>query len=251
VLFSHPELAAYMSERFECAWESVRPVPRVTIDFGDGRTLERTLHGNIVTYFCNAQGQVYDLVPGLVDTREYQRRLEQAERLERAVFGEAVLPLRTRFGAPMEARTVPFPLDSHETQASAWKDIVALWHRQLVARSAVGDVGDDPIQVFDGSKFRVEHGLEHALASPESGDDTAALRRDTEYNRHHRVPLASRLLLEHPLPRPESITKEVYRRVLGVDLDDPYLGLAPHVLGGEGGRQGPASAESVSSRAGT
>ena len=40
MLFSQPELAAFLSATFECAWESVRPVPHATIDFGDGRTLE-------------------------------------------------------------------------------------------------------------------------------------------------------------------------------------------------------------------
>src|SRR5262245_47980613 len=74
-----------MSSSFECAWESVRPVPRVSIDFGDGHTLERTLHGNVVTYFCTPEGEVFDLVPGLVDPREYVRRLEQAVRLGRAL----------------------------------------------------------------------------------------------------------------------------------------------------------------------
>ena len=34
--FSHPDLAAFVQDRFEPAWERVRAVPRVTIDFGGG-----------------------------------------------------------------------------------------------------------------------------------------------------------------------------------------------------------------------
>ena len=39
-----------------------------------------------------------------------------------------------------------------------------------------------------------------------------------------------------PLARPAEIQGLVYRELLHVDLDDPYLGLAPDVLGGELGR---------------
>ncbi len=35
-------------------------------------------------------------------------------------------------------------------------------------------------------------------------------------------------------PRP--LTKVVFETILDVDLDDPYLGPAPYVLGGEPGR---------------
>ena len=37
MLFSQPELADWISDTFECAWESVRDVPRVTVDFGGER----------------------------------------------------------------------------------------------------------------------------------------------------------------------------------------------------------------------
>src|SRR5882724_11524185 len=46
-------------------WQSVRPVPRVTIDFGDGRVVERTLTGNSIHYVLDADGTVIDGLPGL------------------------------------------------------------------------------------------------------------------------------------------------------------------------------------------
>src|SRR5215218_8067948 len=43
----------------------VRPVPQVTIEFGDGRKLKRTLGGNTVIEICLPDGQVVDSFPGL------------------------------------------------------------------------------------------------------------------------------------------------------------------------------------------
>ena len=217
-----------MTSAFECAWESVRPVPRVTIDFGDGRTLERTLHGNVVTYFCTSNGEVFDLVPGLVDAQEYLRRLDQAMRLSRYFRLAPLLAME-------EGTSEPTGDPAH--------GLLTDWHRALVAlRESDVPLDRDPVPVPDHSKFFVERRLDDALLPPLAARDAESLRLDTLHNRLHRYPLASELWLEHPHVRPGEITLEVYRRLLGVDLDDPYLGLAPDVLGGELGRHGPSSA---------
>jgi hypothetical protein len=230
VLFSHPEVASFMSQAFECAWESVRPVPRVSIDFGNGRTLDRTLHGNVVTYLCTPEGEVLDLVPGLVDAPEYVRRLDQASRLLRAMAWQHLLPL------PEPRPTLTDSAAAPATHAITGGRVLALrWHEARAAQARLDRArADDPIPLFDGSKMRVERRIDLALAPPPA--DAASLSADTLENRVHRYPLASQLWLERPFARPADITKAVYRRVLDVDLDDPYLGLAPDVLGGEGGR---------------
>lgn len=236
-----------MSDSFECAWESVRPVPKVTIDFGNGHTLERTLHGNIATYFCTPAGEVFDLVPGLVDPREYARRLDQASRLHRASsWSRRMSPARARSALDGSAGIVSLlPVDLPVDGASLApalaapdpaRELVIRWHEALVASARDGTlVAADPIPVFDGSKMRVELRIDLALA-PMSDADAALLKADTLLNRTQRYALASQLWLEHPFAKPQELTREVYRRVLHVDLDDPYLGLAPDVLGGEPGR---------------
>ena len=40
MLFSNPEISAFIRKNFVAAWESVRPVPVVSIDFGNGKTLD-------------------------------------------------------------------------------------------------------------------------------------------------------------------------------------------------------------------
>src|SRR5215470_13530070 len=46
LLYPDPQINQVLRNEFVLHWQSVRPVPRVTIDFGDGRRIERTLTGN-------------------------------------------------------------------------------------------------------------------------------------------------------------------------------------------------------------
>src|SRR5262249_9198830 len=45
-LYANERVAYIMQNRFILHWQTVRPVPTVTIDFGDGRRIERTITGN-------------------------------------------------------------------------------------------------------------------------------------------------------------------------------------------------------------
>ena len=76
MLFSSREVADQINATFEPAWESVRPVPLVTMDFGNGRTVKRTLQGNIATYICVPDGTVYDVLPGIYTPDVYRKQLE-------------------------------------------------------------------------------------------------------------------------------------------------------------------------------
>ena len=65
------------------AEELIPPVPRVTIDFGDGQRLERTLHGNVAFWFTTADGGAFDLLPGLPTRAVLFERCHQALDLHR------------------------------------------------------------------------------------------------------------------------------------------------------------------------
>jgi hypothetical protein len=82
-LYANQEVSGYLREHFVLHWESERPVPRVTIDFGDGRKLERTLTGNSVHYVLDAQGRPVDALPGLYDPEAFRRILSGAEAVAR------------------------------------------------------------------------------------------------------------------------------------------------------------------------
>jgi hypothetical protein len=88
VLYANHEVAATLRERFILHWKSVRPAPRVTIDFGDGRRLERTLTGNSIHYILDTQGRIVDALPGLYGPKAFLRGLTQAEEVVKKYAGQ-------------------------------------------------------------------------------------------------------------------------------------------------------------------
>ena len=66
-MFSNETVASMIDKQFEPVWVSLRPVPRVTIDFGNGNVIYRTLHGNIATWICAADGTAIDVLPGIYE----------------------------------------------------------------------------------------------------------------------------------------------------------------------------------------
>lgn len=82
-LYANEEVSRLLAEKFVLHWKSERPVPRVTIDFGDGRKLERTLTGNSIHYVLDPEGRVVDALPGLYGPRAFVRTLLRAEQAAR------------------------------------------------------------------------------------------------------------------------------------------------------------------------
>jgi hypothetical protein len=74
-LYANEAVARLLRERFVLHWESVRPVPRITIDFGDGRTLERTITGNSAHHVLDTEGRPIDVIPGLYGPGAFHRAL--------------------------------------------------------------------------------------------------------------------------------------------------------------------------------
>src|SRR5215213_6202330 len=79
VYYENQEINELLRERYVLHWRSVRPVPRVTIDFGDGTRLERTLTGNSIHYVLDSAGLPVDALPGLYGPAAFMRGLRQSE----------------------------------------------------------------------------------------------------------------------------------------------------------------------------
>ncbi len=77
-LYANEEVSAYLREHYVLHWESVRPVPRVTVDFGDGRVIEQTITGNSIHYILASDGSVVDAIPGLYSPDAFLQRLQGA-----------------------------------------------------------------------------------------------------------------------------------------------------------------------------
>lgn len=224
MLFSNAEVAKILSEEFECAWESVRPVPKAEIDFGNGIRLTRTLQGNVATYLCTPDGRVADIIPGVMDADTYVTR--------------------ARAGAALVHAILPIGVDR--------KAVVTSYHRELASAPTTADIARRVAEMkrhADYGKMRVEYGVREALMSAlaeVAGADERkdgvedplkeSLAADTKHNQEVRMPKIHALLAENPLATPADYKIGLFREILGCDLEDPYLGLAPLVLGGEVGR---------------
>ena len=87
-LYSNAPVASYMRDNFVLHWQSVRPVPTVTIDYGDGRKLQRTLTGNSIHYILDSQGRVIEALPGLYGPKGFGRWLCNAADIHKKIAGK-------------------------------------------------------------------------------------------------------------------------------------------------------------------
>jgi hypothetical protein len=80
-LYANSEIADLLRTRFILHWESVRPVPVLTVDYGDGRKLVRTITGNSAHFVLDADARPLDVLPGLYGPSAFRDWLLRAESL--------------------------------------------------------------------------------------------------------------------------------------------------------------------------
>ena len=115
-LYANAEISALLRDRFVLHWSSERPVPAVTIDFGDGRQIRTTLTGNSVHYVLDPEGRPIDALPGLYGPAAFRRELEQAADVAKEI------------AALGEGARVPRLISYHQEQRAA---TVAAWQQDL------------------------------------------------------------------------------------------------------------------------
>ena len=134
VLYANAEVSKYLSEHFILHWKSVRPAPRVTIDYGDGRKLERTLTGNSIHYILDANALPVDALPGLYGPAAFLRGLNQAETIARELAtknaGERWQALRAYHNARIQAIAADWAADVAKTGGRVPTDVVARIERR-------------------------------------------------------------------------------------------------------------------------
>ncbi len=94
-LYPNAEISQFLSDRYILHWQSVRPVPKVTIDFGDGRKLERTLTGNSIHYILDSSGRPIDAIPGLYGPKAFLRQLVAGEKAVKEYTNLSVIERKT------------------------------------------------------------------------------------------------------------------------------------------------------------
>lgn len=112
VLYANAEVSAFLRDHVVLYWSSERPAPKITIDYGDGRTLETTITGNSIHYVLDARGRVVDALPGMYAPSVFVAELRKSVALEKRLRG---LPDTARHGQ----------LGAHHAEAA--RRIAAAW----------------------------------------------------------------------------------------------------------------------------
>jgi hypothetical protein len=228
VLFSNDKVAEYINKNFVPAWQSVRDVPMVTIDFGKGHVLTRTLHGNVATYVITPEGKVLDIMPGVYEAETYLNRLRQ-------------FTLLGKFATQSGLRQEELIKNFHERQAAALKSGKS---REVFSQVRSPSAGASIFATERAVKIALQPAQRIATRAaiaqrpelrtrltppdPDSAKDLAgwkALAEDTAVNESVRRQLIHAHLAKQGLVTPKDVTKWLYREVLHADLDDPYMGL--------------------------
>lgn len=79
VLYPNDQISKTLREKYVLHWKSVRPAPRITVDFGDGRKIERTVTGNSIHYLLDSKGNVVDALPGLNSPFKFLQFLQKEQ----------------------------------------------------------------------------------------------------------------------------------------------------------------------------
>jgi hypothetical protein len=201
-------------------------VPIVRIDFGDGNVLTRTLHGNIATYVCSADGRVLDVLPGIYTRSAYLNQLAQFGLLARYVDqeGNQHRPARLRDYHQGQAEALQKnQLPPHlARQAPITKAAIENRLKVVLMPAGKGPVAQEPLLPAAGQPGR-------------GGEDVAtwkSLAEDTRVNERARRLEIHRILAAAGTVQPREISRRLYKEVLHADLDDPYLGLGPVLFAG-------------------
>ena len=247
MLFSQPDVAEFLGARFEPVWQSVREAPQVTVDFGSGHVVRRTLHGNVATWILDREGCVIDVLGGVYAADAYRARLGEALALH-----DHVRPRHPRWADHAAERFT----DYHRRQAQALAQGGVPLHLKSqgvnkagIERWALVAMGDGTDRAdaathghahtpalerlvakpppMDVSKMRVE-------AAPRAlgGIDPLPLAADVKLNETVRRQAIHAILAETGLvPFDDALVQRIYRDGLHCDLADPWLGLGPLLFG--------------------
>ena len=214
VLYADPAVSSFLRESFVLHWSSERPVPRITIDFGDGRRIETTAPGHSAHYVLDAGGRVLDVLPGLYSPEAFLRELE------------AALPLARWSPRILESERLDvvkaYHVERLEAAARLWSgprrlDEVRLSpaSRALLARLGPVDWARAPRPLAGKALERAFRDLEVLVAA-----DTERNERDLRAAVHRWY--ATFALL----PEFESLNDLVYRELFATPRDDPWVGFA-------------------------
>ena len=259
-LYPDARVAALLADRVVLHVRSVRPVPVLTIDFGDGRPLVRTVTGNSAHLVLDQEGRPVDALPGLFDATTFVALVEAACALATDTAGTA--------GAARQARLARWHRDRRDAIVAAWAadvdvgvdvdvdvgvgvgvgvgvaagaSIPALeaatgddtWERLAAARAGAALPSDrsEILRRFPSARAAGELAVGKRMVERPLLDLLEPLGRsiaeDTlrnQYRLHRRV---HERFMEGEAGEADALEAWIYRALFLMPLEDPWLGLRP------------------------
>ena len=218
-LYPDPRVNSLLREKFVLHWSSERPVPVVTVDFGDGRTMKRTVTGNSIHYVLDADGRPLDALPGLYSATAFVAKLSNALALAAEKPSDA--RLREWHAAAAAKLEETGPTSSYFTEGLA-PEVVAVMRAKGAAAAAPPNARAAARVAV--SKTAVEDPVVRALMNLQG-----SIAQDTiqnEFNLHRQI--HQWFAAGEPVVRSfETFNERVYAELFLTPRSDPWLGLAP------------------------
>lgn len=250
MLLSDETTAEWLSANFVLSWEMVREPAKVSIDFGSGKKLERTLAGNTAFYLTTSDGTVFDVFPGVYSPQHFKSEVEKSMPLWNQV---KAVPARDRAKVVRDwhIASLSTRITAERARVSGGKAFIespilkALGVEQL--RWNEGGAEAKPNTTFamyamqfeDVSKFGASAiNMRDRLLNNEKLSEEDKQRRIVDMDSRTNVISvrpAVHLMFRDVVKgtvKPSDLTKTVYGQILHIDIDDPYLGLADNLLPG-------------------
>lgn len=259
MLLSDDRMKKFLTEDVVPSWEKVRDVPKVTIDFGNGKVLKRTLKGNTVMYLCTPDGKAVDAFPGVYTPEDFLplaraavKELGQRTEPEVLAWHVAKASLARRRGAettvgkgavesPLLPEKAPPTSRGKATMQSA---LLSKGAEQPIgfgkgspyesafeaAAASLEDLSKRPMSAREA--IRLATGKEPGSLSPQELGERA-VRLDSQINVQFVRPVIHLWFASmRKLPTPTSAKDAMFEKILHIPYKDPYLGLTDIELPG-------------------
>lgn len=235
---SNPEVIQFLSNEVVPYWESVGPVPKVTIELGDGRVIKRTLGGNVVTYLLSASGDVYDAFPGVYTPEDY---LAEIHKTLEAIKNDSDILLwhKQELASVAKSEEMRITVSKAVVESPLLNALGKGRSSQLVAKNSASAFQDYTARLQDISKqaATVSELRSNVLKNLQSNDPDEIGRDAVEIDSANNLKLirpAVHLLFSSykKLPSVQQCRDQVYEDILHVPIHDPYLGLADAIVPG-------------------
>ncbi len=230
MLLSDDKVSRYLQDHFVLVWNSIRPAPKVTIDFGDGHVLERTLKGNTCFYVINPDGKVVDALPGVYRPDAFLAEL--SESLTLVDLSDAEIRERHRQVAEWGTGVSS---DSTLSKMPVQGPLIRALEPTTVSKSALQSpmlqpLGAEPTRsaadIIDMSALPMSTDEIDAYLPGEGDLGERALRADSAASVAVLRPAVHQWFAQlGALPTPQECRTPIYKEILKVDLKDPYMGL--------------------------